>query len=61
MTCTKVMVTFVNVSILVHPEGVVDTFRVEMYGACVSTNFNSIHILENIVEIVALGHRCLSA
>lgn len=53
--------TFVNVSILVHPEGVVDTFRVEMYGACVSTNFNSIHILENIVEIVALGHRCLSA
>ena len=46
MTCTKVMATFVNVSIRVHPEGVVDTFRVEVYGTCVSSNFNSIHILE---------------
>ena len=46
MTCTKVMATFVNVSIRVHHEGVVDTFRVEVYGTCVSTNFNSIHILE---------------
>lgn len=34
MTCTKVMATFVNVSIRVNPKGVVDTFRVEMYGAC---------------------------